>query len=250
LTARAGSRSLGIASIDVSFGQSNNHPYGVYHSELPAAAAAAAAAAQQAASSLPSARDPATDPSPGVYDSYTWLETQVDPQYEYHAAMARVMGLLVLDFSDSAVLPIDTADVASALAQYAEQIEHKAHALDMSPVRAAIETFAAAADKFEQSKGALPDACANLVLARLERAFLDPQGLPRRKWFRHVLQAPGFFLGYAAEVLPGLQEALTLKDEALFARQVLRVADVIHAAARVFALAGACDASSAAADTM
>ncbi len=194
--------------------------------------------------------NPPTDLPQGVYDSYTWIETQVDPHYEYHAAMARVMGLLVLDFADSAVLPVDTKDLASALEQYAEQIEHKAQALDLSPVRAAIKAFAAASDKFEQSKGALPDACANLVLARLERAFLDPQGLPRRKWFRHVLQAPGFFLGYAAEVFPGLQEALTLKDEALFARQVLRVAEVIHSAARVFALAAACDVSSVAADTM
>lgn len=35
----------------------------------------------------------------------------------------------------------------------------------------------------------------NERLAMTERRFLSEEGLPGRKWFRHVLQAPGLYLG-------------------------------------------------------
>ncbi|WP_031495698.1 M28 family peptidase [Bryobacter aggregatus] len=41
-----------------------------------------------------------------------------------------------------------------------------------------------------------------------EQRFLNPGGLPRRPWFRHVLHAPGFYTGYGVKTLPGVREAL------------------------------------------
>lgn len=35
----------------------------------------------------------------------------------------------------------------------------------------------------------------NEKMAMTERHFLSKEGLPGRKWFRHVLQAPGLYLG-------------------------------------------------------
>jgi N-acetylated-alpha-linked acidic dipeptidase len=34
------------------------------------------------------------------------------------------------------------------------------------------------------------------------------EGLPRRPWFRHAIYAPGEYTGYAAVVIPGINEAL------------------------------------------
>jgi hypothetical protein len=35
----------------------------------------------------------------------------------------------------------------------------------------------------------------NSIAIEAERDFLDPSGLPGRRYFKHVLQAPGIFLG-------------------------------------------------------
>jgi N-acetylated-alpha-linked acidic dipeptidase len=38
------------------------------------------------------------------------------------------------------------------------------------------------------------------------------KGLPHRPWFRHEIYAPGEFTGYAAVVLPGVNEAMDRSD--------------------------------------
>lgn len=45
-------------------------------------------------------------------------------------------------------------------------------------------------------------------LAFAERQLLSPPGLPGRLWFKHVGQAPGLYLGYGAESLPGVTQAV------------------------------------------
>ena len=58
----------------------------------------------------------------------------------------------------------------------------------------------------------------NQALLSAERALLVPEGLPHRPWFRHAIYAPGEYTGYAAVVIPGVNEALD-KGDADRARQ-------------------------------
>jgi N-acetylated-alpha-linked acidic dipeptidase len=48
----------------------------------------------------------------------------------------------------------------------------------------------------------------NALLRSIEQTLLDPEGLPARPWYRHLLLAPGLTTGYAAKTLPGIREAL------------------------------------------
>jgi N-acetylated-alpha-linked acidic dipeptidase len=48
----------------------------------------------------------------------------------------------------------------------------------------------------------------NVKLRQVEGDLLDPQGLPGRPWFRHTIYAPGEYTGYAAVVIPGVNEAI------------------------------------------
>ncbi|CAN0287802.1 unnamed protein product [Ectocarpus fasciculatus] len=64
-----------------------------------------------------------------------------------------------------------------------------------------------------------------------ERRFLADEGLPGRTWFRHVLQAPGLYLGYAAESFPGITQALSDGDLELAQQQVQVAAARIEDAA-------------------
>eukprot|EP00752_Nemacystus_decipiens_P007436 g6646.t1 len=71
----------------------------------------------------------------------------------------------------------------------------------------------------------------NQRLAMTERRFLADEGLPGRPWFRHVLQAPGLYLGYAAESFPGITQALSDGDLSLAQEQVLVAAACVSDAA-------------------
>merc|ERR1719213_421989 len=68
-------------------------------------------------------------------------------------------------------------------------------------------------------------------LASLERQFLTTEGLPGRKWFRHVLQAPGLYTGYAPKTLPGIYEAIGAQQWTLAQSQIKVAASRVNAAA-------------------
>ena len=56
----------------------------------------------------------------------------------------------------------------------------------------------------------------NQILYRTERAVTDTAGLPRRPWFRNLIYAPGLYTGYGVKTMPGIREAVELRqpDEA------------------------------------
>ncbi|MBV8612102.1 MAG: aminopeptidase, partial [Singulisphaera sp.] len=60
----------------------------------------------------------------------------------------------------------------------------------------------------------------NNALARVERAFLLPNGLPGRPWFKHAVYAPGVTTGYASWTLPGVRQAILENDAEMLAAQV------------------------------
>ena len=60
----------------------------------------------------------------------------------------------------------------------------------------------------------------NLALRQAETAFLSDSGLPNRPWYRHTIYAPGEFTGYAAVVIPGVNEAIDAHDPNLAAQQL------------------------------
>ncbi|CAK9105416.1 Probable glutamate carboxypeptidase ARB_02390 [Durusdinium trenchii] len=175
---------LGIASCDLSFAQNitgfGAYPYGVYHS---------------------------------IYDSYTWIEKEADPLFLYHVTLAKIINLLVFDFADSDQIPINLADTGKALQSYVAAVRDSHHhaAVDFSPLMVAANAYLNAAVAFHGSDASARSS-RNDILGTAERSFLDKQGLPRRKWFKHILQAPGFYLGYAAKVFPGIDDALENND--------------------------------------
>ena len=65
------------------------------------------------------------------------------------------------------------------------------------------------------SKGTIPQASLktiNEALFRAEQSLLNPDGLPRRPWYKHTLYAPGFYTGYGVKTMPGIREAIEQRD--------------------------------------
>jgi len=71
----------------------------------------------------------------------------------------------------------------------------------------------------------------NHELAGVEQAFLSPQGLAGRPWYRHEIYAPGSYTGYASVVLPGVTEALGRKDLAAAQEGATELAAALRRAA-------------------
>jgi N-acetylated-alpha-linked acidic dipeptidase len=174
---------LGVPSVDMVF----DGPYGVYHS---------------------------------IYDTHAWMRRHGDPGFLYHAAMARLWGLMALRLANADVLPFDYGVYGRDLASYLDDVEAVAKArnvpLDASAARAAAAELAAVAlprDVPPQRQAAM-----NRSLLAAERAWLSPDGIPGRPWFRHLVYAP--LPTYQAETLPGVREAVMAGDAARARAQI------------------------------
>jgi N-acetylated-alpha-linked acidic dipeptidase len=67
------------------------------------------------------------------------------------------------------------------------------------------------------------------MLAQAEAHLTDPEGLPRRPWFRHFLYAPGFYTGYGVKTLPAVREAIEEEEYEQVAQEVARTAARLEA---------------------
>jgi N-acetylated-alpha-linked acidic dipeptidase len=195
---------LGVPSTDVG----SNGPYGVYHS---------------------------------VFDNYAWFVMNADPTFVYEQEMACVFGLEVLNMADTDVLPYDYVTYGKEIAAYLDAAQKKAQgagmtALDFAPAKDAAQRFIAAAQQVRQRQQHIGDdstaslSTFNVQLRQVEEDFLADQGLPGRPWFKHTIYAPGEYTGYAAIVIPGVNEAIDAKDLGRAQQQMTVLTDAIDQA--------------------
>ena len=198
---------FGISSLDFSFGKSTT--YGQYHS---------------------------------IYDSFSWMDAfggrdkEPGSAFSLIALGAQIWGLLALRLADSVVLPLDHVLQGKALYNYTKVIEEQNFTdLDLSNLKEAVHHFCEAANVLhaaclESELSWSPEECNN-KLGLVERKFLTETGLPDRPWFKHTLQAPGMYLGYAADSFPGTQQAIDANDIDLAREQVAVAASCVEKAA-------------------
>jgi N-acetylated-alpha-linked acidic dipeptidase len=207
---------LGIPSVDFSFSGS----YGVYHS---------------------------------VYDNFRWMDLYGDPGFLYHAAAARLWGLMAMRLANADVLPMRFGTYARDLQVDLDSLRRDAIRRARTPagdgakpaisadasallqalgeLRAAGESLDRAADAALSTGDAAQIRRLNDVMTQAERHFLDANGLPNRPWFRHLLIAPGLTTGYAPWPFPALQQAVEEKDAAMWTSESQRIISVINRAA-------------------
>ena len=195
---------LGVPSTDVS----SSGSYGVYHS---------------------------------VFDNFNWFKKFGDPDFTYEQQMARVYGLEVIRMADTDVLPYDYEQYGKEIALYIDAAQKKALNSfgDKTPsfkdVTEAAKHFEEAGAKILGKERNAPSdpAKLNATLMETERALLIPEGLPNRPWYHHAIYAPGMYTGYAAVVIPGVNEAIDKHDLSRTQQQIAALAEALHRAAKV-----------------
>jgi N-acetylated-alpha-linked acidic dipeptidase len=153
-----------------------------------------------------------------VFDNYAWFVMNADPTFVYEQQMARVFGLEALHMADADVLPYDYVTYARQIQTYLSTAQARAKEaglnLDFNAALAAANRFAAEAAMVmgKQLAGVGNPGVLNASLRAVEGDLLAPEGLPGRPWFRHTIFAPGEYTGYAAVVIPGVNEAIDARD--------------------------------------
>jgi N-acetylated-alpha-linked acidic dipeptidase len=175
---------LGIPSFDFGFGG----PYGVYHSAL---------------------------------DNFYWMEHWGDPTFQYHATVAKLLGIAALRLADDSLLPFRYSDYSREIEKYIKEKEKTASeeanlkSVDFTPTINAAREFDSTAHKADSLlliRKINDYTQINSYLMEMERAFTEEEGLPQSPWSKHQIYAPGFYTGYASQPLPGISRAVEKKD--------------------------------------
>jgi N-acetylated-alpha-linked acidic dipeptidase len=220
---------LGIPSADVGFAGR----YGVYHS---------------------------------IYDDFFWMEKFGDPEFVTHATAARLYAAIAMRAAGADVLPLKFTAYGEALRDHLDDlrrmVERRARAAGPGSNAGAppmgfdgLDALVKAVKRFQSEAATLDRLTDDLAgrdgvdparlskvndaLQRVERAFLLPDGLPGRPWFKHAVFAPGLTTGYASWPLPGVRQAVIDNDSAMLAAQVPALTARIEAAAEALRAASA-----------
>ncbi|TKJ32160.1 glutamate carboxypeptidase [bacterium (candidate division B38) B3_B38] len=196
---------VGMPIIDMGFAG----PYGVYHSR---------------------------------YDDFYWMSRFGDPDFRYMPTLSAIWGIAALRLANAEVLPFDYTsygeEITGYIKQLSEEAEKSGNKVEFKPLQERVERFILTARrlnlKIEEilaSGDPPPREKADLInrcMMKVERDFTHPDGIPGRPWFKHLIYAPRFT--YAAEVLPGITEALREGDETHAQGQIELLAQALQQA--------------------
>jgi len=173
-----------------------------------------------------------------AFDNFEYFTKFTDPTFVYEQEMARVYGLALMRMASTEVLPMNYEEYGKEISEYLKTADTKSKAAfgNQAPSFADAESAAAhitkaGADLMKMQTDFKGDpGIVNLILRNTERMFLI-DGLPDRPWFKHAIYAPGEHTGYAAVVIPGVNEAIEGKDLALTKQQLQVLTTALNRAA-------------------
>ena len=176
-----------------------------------------------------------------VFDNFNWFKKFGDPNFLYEQEMARVYGLEALRMANADVLPFDYEEYGKEILAYLDAARKKAEAKfgtqspDFGPAADAAKHFEEAGAKILGKERKPPEDTTKLnhALRDAERALLLPEGLPNRPWYKHAIYAPGQYTGYAAVVIPGVNEGVEAGDLERTKEQIALLAQALQKATHV-----------------
>lgn len=181
------------------------------------------------------------------YDSYHWMSTYIDPDFQLHNTLAKYFGFLALSISENEVFEYRVAHYAKEISKYFEILKQeipkewlgkdikKLGTVEeaVKEVESVLSEFHSTADIFDarakylqrqisidypwfkiykKIKLSIDIKLLGNRAKKIDRIFVDDKGLKNRPWMKHVVFAPDRENGYSGDILPGLHEALIDND--------------------------------------
>lgn len=156
-----------------------------------------------------------------AYDDFFWMNRFGDPGYRYHTLMSKLWGVLALRLANADLLPFDFVTYADNIRQFVNEMSKgkDMNQLDLKPVLDAVDAFESAGKRLNESissalkSGSIDPKLGDTInhgMMQVERNWLNPDGIPGRPWFKHMLYGARYT--YAHLELPGLTEAVEKQD--------------------------------------
>ncbi|KAG6546798.1 hypothetical protein Mapa_011744 [Marchantia paleacea] len=167
-----------------------------------------------------------------VYDDYHWMEKFGDPLFHRHVAITCIWGLVTMRLADDAVLPLDYVGYARELQSYVQTVQKQLQTakapsnVTLAPLHSAMGGAVNAAYEIDRESKVfmgtygseshdifyflLRRRAINDRLILSERALLDPEGVPGRSWYKHLVYSPIGSDSYdSINHFPSIADALT-----------------------------------------
>ena len=111
--------------------------------------------------------------------------------------------------------------------------------LNFAPLENAVDSLTRSAKRYQKAlalkQSALGDdamaaklGALNHELMESERRLTNPDGLPRRPWYKHLLYGPGVYSGYGVKTIPGVREGIEQKRYAEADEEIVRVSKALE----------------------
>ncbi|KAI0123698.1 hypothetical protein BJ170DRAFT_586482 [Xylariales sp. AK1849] len=168
------------------------------------------------------------------FDNFEWMDQIGDPGWKYHVTSARILSLIAVHLTESAVLDVSVTDYASALEKWMDELCSSnlcSSKVDLTALTSAVQRLSRAAKRFDGyatslktsrsawwkfwSEHELTTAIrgANKVFIAFERQFFHGPGMDGYPEIHHVLYAPSAWHN-VARPMPGLDTSLRKGDYA------------------------------------
>ena len=179
------------------------------------------------------------------YDSRYYVEHFSDPGFQVARTLTQMFGLAVMRLADAQVLPFRYSHYARKILEYLEGAAgwtrdadgNEVAKLDLASSKAIAAEIAARAVALERKMDSDLEAgrgtdearaALNDQLAHLEQSLLDESGSPSERWYRHVIYGWNIYSLYEGQPLPGLAEAIRLKDPERILRETARIESALR----------------------
>ncbi|KAF2145182.1 uncharacterized protein K452DRAFT_221988 [Aplosporella prunicola CBS 121167] len=202
-------------------------------------------------------------PLHSCYETFDWMSEYGDPGFVYHAALAEVWVLLILELAQEPIYPFDVKAYGSAMQGYIKDLQKYAVSKDATEGKKLdFKALFAAADGLEKNAEEFSDfedwwytqfsaragfetntmgvqrLTHNEHLSSFETQLLDlpadahkddgqQHGVPGREQYKHVVLGPAADSGYAEAVFPAVRDAVEAGEWSLAQRQIEKAAKII-----------------------
>eukprot|EP00126_Sphaerothecum_destruens_P007467 Sdes_comp19868_c0_seq1m12139 len=189
-----------------------------------------------------------------IHDTFDWTIRFNDPRMLKHRAITQVWIACAVFLADMPLLPLSLVDYSMQIRFYLDRIvnlyqqDFQENGIDFQLLLDSVEKFHKGCQDFHgkieqemvssasHSEGVreLSLRKINDILMLLERAFLIPDGLAERRWYRHAIFAPTRHNSYAGAVFPSIVDSIADKDWENLRIQISLVAGLFDSATSSF----------------
>ncbi|KAL3881667.1 hypothetical protein ACJMK2_028077 [Sinanodonta woodiana] len=155
-----------------------------------------------------------------AYETFHMYTAFIDPSFNYTLTMARLWGVLSWKLADEFLLSFDVRRYAKAVADVINTFKIQygtlwnEQSVNIAALDSASSNFTLAAHNFYDyvrtldKNDSLAVRMVNDKMIQLERTFIDPEGVPGRPIYKHVMFAPSKFDSYTGSSFPGIVDTM------------------------------------------